>query len=120
MKNYLSVVCAFAVVLSGCATSQKVERVKVGDNELTCTQLLAQIEEADKFKKSAEENKGATGTNVAAVLLFWPAIFATYSDANEAIRASDDRKANLTKLYNDKKCTGEIPNQAATSAEVNK
>jgi hypothetical protein len=62
------------------------------------------MQEADKFRKAAEDNKGVTGTNAAAVLLFWPALFVTYSDANEAIRAAAERKAHLTRLYWEKNC----------------
>jgi quinolinate synthase len=93
-----------ALFMAGCARSVAVERVKMGDAQLSCSQLLSEIQEADKFRKAAEDNKGVTGTNTAAVLLFWPALFVTYSDANEAIRAADERKANLTKLYTERNC----------------
>lgn len=45
-----------------------------------------------------------TGTNVAAVIFFWPAMIGTYSNANEAIAAADMRKVNLMTIYNQKKC----------------
>ncbi len=93
-----------ALFMVGCARSVAVERVKMDDAQLSCAQLLSEIQEADKFRKAAEDNKGVTGTNAAAVLLFWPALFVTYSDANEAIRAADERKANLTKLYTERNC----------------
>jgi hypothetical protein len=95
---------AMAVFMVGCARSMAVERVQMRDNELTCNQLLAEIQEAERFRRSAEDNKGFTGTNTAAVLFFWPALFMTYSDANEAIRAADERKAHLTRLYNEENC----------------
>jgi hypothetical protein len=92
------------LLIAGCARSVAVERVKMGDAQLSCDQLLTEIQEAEKFRKAAEDKKGFTGTNTAAVVFFWPALFVTYSDANEAIRAADERKANLTKLYSEKKC----------------
>ena len=95
---------ACALLLSGCARSVAVERVKMGDAQLTCAQLLSEIQEAEKFRQAAEDKKGFTGTNTAAVVFFWPALFVTYSDANEAIRAADERKANLTKLYSERNC----------------
>jgi hypothetical protein len=76
----------------------------VEDAQLTYAQILSEIQEAEKCRKAAEDNKGVTGTNAAAVLFFWPALIATYSDANAAIRAADDRKTNLIKMYNDKRC----------------
>jgi hypothetical protein len=92
------------LLAGGCARSVAVERAKISDGQLSCVQLLSEMQEADKFRKAAEDNKGVTGTNAAAVLLFWPALFVTYSDANEAIRAADERKAHLTRLYWEKNC----------------
>lgn len=103
MKNgYFVIVCI--LLLSGCARSVSVPPTKLGDAQLSCDQIRSEIADAEKFRKAAEDNKGVTGTNAAAVLLFWPALIATYSDANDAIRAADDRIKNLTNLYNEKHC----------------
>ena len=83
----------------------------MSDSQLPCAQILSEMQEADKFRHAAEDKKGVTGTNTAAVLLFWPALFVTYSDANEAIRAADERKAHLTNLYHEKHCDQELPSQ---------
>jgi hypothetical protein len=104
VKKFLLSASAGAVLLAGCTSSVAVRRVKMGDEQLSCAQLLGEIQEADKFRKAAEDNKGVTATNAAAALFFWPGLLMTYSDANEAIRAADERKANLTKLYNEKHC----------------
>ena len=40
----------------------------------------------------------------AALVLFWPAMIGTYSNANEVIAAADARKVNLMGLYKQKKC----------------
>jgi hypothetical protein len=109
MKEVALSVSVCVLLMAGCARSVAVERRKIGDAELSCSQLLSEIQEAEKFRKAAEDNKGVTGTNTAAALLFWPALFVTYSDANEAIRAADERKANLTKLYSDKQCNQASP-----------
>ena len=60
--------------------------------------------ESDRFRSDAQKEKGMTGTNVAAVIFFWPAMIGTYANANEAIAAADTRKSNLMALYNQKKC----------------
>ena len=109
MKKTVLAVSACALLLCGCARSVAVERVKLGDAQLTCAQLFTEIQEAEKFRKAAEDHKGFTGTNTAAAVFFWPALFVTYSDANEAIRAADERKANLTKLYSEKHCEQSSP-----------
>lgn len=89
------------LLLAGCARSVAVERVKMGDAQLACPQLLSELQKADKFRKDVEDNK-VTGANTAVVLLFWPALFMTDSDATEAFPAADERKADLTKLYSEK------------------
>ena len=45
-----------------------------------------------------------TGTNVAAGLLFWPALLVTYSNVGEAIDAAKDRKERLVRLADKKNC----------------
>jgi hypothetical protein len=107
MKQFCLAVTLCALLLSGCARSVSVPPTKLGDAQLSCTQLRSEIEEAQKFRKAAEDNKGVTGTNVAAALFFLPGLVATYSDANDAIRAADDRVRNLTTLYNEKHCSQE-------------
>ncbi len=36
--------------------------------------------------------------------LLWPAIIGTYSNANKAINAAQDRQEHLLKIYRDKGC----------------
>ena len=71
---------------------------------MSCADLIVQIDEADAFKKKAEGNKGANKDNVVAGVFFFPALVSTYLDANDAIKAAEDRKIHLTQIYNDKKC----------------
>jgi hypothetical protein len=44
--------------------------MKMGDTALDCNHIRAKIQEAEQFRKAAENNKGVTGTDTAAVLLF--------------------------------------------------
>ena len=91
-------------LLAGCATPHVVESVKTSDTTLTCTQIDLEMKESERFRTDAQKEKGMTGTNVAAVIFFWPAMIGTYSNANEAIAAADTRKAHLMGLYTNKKC----------------
>jgi len=97
---------SIGVILSlfGCATPYVVQPTKIGDNRLTCNKIEEQIEEANKFEKKARAERKVTGKNVAAAILFWPALLGTYSNTEEAINAARDRKQNLAKLYKDKGC----------------
>lgn len=63
-----------------------------------------EMAEADQVREAADKEKGMTGTNVAAVLFFWPAMIGTYSNASEAMAGADTRKAHLTGIYLQRKC----------------
>lgn len=91
-------------LITACATPEVVSERQAGDASLSCDQISAEIEEANKFAERARDEKGVTGTNVAAGLLFWPALLVTYSNAEEAIDAAEDRKDRLYELADQKRC----------------
>jgi len=64
----------FALVLGACATPTVVQSVKVSDNELDCNGLKSEIAEAEQFEAAARKERGVTSTNVAAAILFFPAL----------------------------------------------
>jgi hypothetical protein len=68
----------------------------VSDSQLTYSQLLAATEEAKSFEREARGERGATGTNVAAAIFFWPGLIATYSNTEDAIEAATERQRHLT------------------------
>ena len=91
--------------LFGCATSEKVQVVKPGDPNLSCTSVKDELAKLDKAQADIDGKKGMTGTNVAAALFFLPGLAYTYYDAGEAQRLISDRRNALTTIYNNKKCT---------------
>ena len=97
-------VLILALTLAACATPEVVDVHKVGDKNLTCEQLEEQFVEAQDFERKARREKGATGTNVAAFLLFWPAMIATYSNVDEAVTAAKDRQERLQKIAAEQGC----------------
>lgn len=103
MKKVLVILCMFSMV-TACANPDVVDERKIGDANLTCSEIKNEIEEADKFEAEAREEKGVTGKNVAAALLFWPALLVSYSNVEEAIDAARDRKEHLLKLADKKSC----------------
>ncbi|MES1965510.1 hypothetical protein M0N77_09280 [Psychrobacter sp. AH5] len=105
MKKAILVLGAVVLLLQGCATPHVVQTKKVSDVNLSCQQILSEIEEAERFEKEARAERKATGKNVAAALLFWPALIGTYSNTEEAINAAKERRTNLTNLYGQKKCS---------------
>lgn len=67
-------------------------------------QLKAEIEESKNFEKKARDERKVNSKNVAAAVLFWPALVATYSNTEEAINAAKERQANLVDIYQKKGC----------------
>ena len=90
--------------LMGCATSQKIQVVQPGDQNLSCEALKSELAKLDGASKDIDSKKGVTGTNVAAALFWLPGLAYTYYDAGEANRLISDRKSALTSIYNSKNC----------------
>jgi hypothetical protein len=99
-----TVVGALALSVAGCATNQKVAVNQLQDADLTCEQIAKQDKGLDAVLEKAQHNKGVSGANVAAVLLFWPAAVGNYMDADKAEELVVKRKTVLAELYEAKKC----------------
>ncbi len=103
MKHLIAV--GFLTALAaGCATPTVVDTRQVGDERLSCRQIKSEIEEAERFEEKAQKERSVTGKNVAAVVFFWPALLATYSNTEEAIQAARDRREHLKKIADKKRC----------------
>lgn len=102
MKNIY--IISLLALLSACACPDVVETKKIGDQSLSCEQLQTEIEEVETARKELSSEKGVTGTNVAAAVFFWPALIATHSNVNDAMRALNERKSHLVEIYNKKAC----------------
>jgi hypothetical protein len=96
---------AASMTLAACATNQKVSTNQLGDTGLSCQEITAQDKKLDGVLDDAQHNKGVSGANVAAVLLFWPAAVGNYMDADKAEQLVNKRKAVLADLYKDKHCS---------------
>ena len=92
------------LTLSGCATNMKVSTNQLGDASMSCQEISAQDKKLDGILEDAQHNKGVSGANVAAVLLFWPAAVGNYMDADKAEQLVNKRKAVLADLYKTKRC----------------
>lgn len=100
----LAIAVILSLLLCACASPQVVEARKTGDETLNCDQLRDEILDAEKFEAAARKERTVTGTNVAATLLFWPALIGTYANTEEAINAAATRKTNLLKLADKNRC----------------
>ena len=95
---------AATVTLAGCSTSQKIQVVQPGDNNLSCAGLQEEMAKLDNAQAEIEGKKGLTGTNVASAIFWLPGLAYTFYDAGEAQRLISDRRSALTTFYNNKRC----------------
>jgi hypothetical protein len=93
-----------ALALSGCATPHVVQTRQSGDEALSCVQMKEQFAAARKYEEDARGDRGVTGKNVAAVVLFWPALIGTYMNTEDAIKAARERQTVLSDLSTKKNC----------------
>ena len=105
MNKILSSLIILLFVTS-CATPHVVTVIGPNDNSLSCSELDNEIAIASKFKRDAKAEKSyGTSTNVAALLFWLPGMVATQMNANDAIRAADDRINHLNRLRAKKNCS---------------
>jgi hypothetical protein len=95
---------SFALCLASCASPDVVQVEQIGDDAMSCQQLQAAIADAGRFEQEARHERGVTGTNVAAAVLFWPALVGTYMNTEEAIDAARERQRRLTGIHQQKGC----------------
>lgn len=95
---------AAAWIGAGCASPHVVQSRQAGDDAMTCDQIKEQYRAAQKYETDARGERGATGTNVAAVLFFWPALIGTYMNSDDAIKAARERQTILADLGAKKSC----------------
>lgn len=107
MKCLLTILAATvaSVFLGGCATPTVVEAKQSNDRMMSCDALKTSYGEAKDFESKARKERGVTGTNVAAAILFWPAMIGTYKNTEDAIEAAKDRQKHLETIAAEKKCS---------------
>ena len=93
-----------ALLMLGCSTSQKVQVVQAGDQNLNCKELKAELVKLDQAQADIDSKKGLTGTNVASAVFWLPGLAYTFYDAGEANRLISDRRSTLTGHFNEKNC----------------
>ncbi|CRL12979.1 hypothetical protein [Phaeobacter italicus] len=105
MKTKLTIVAAAAALtLSGCVSPDVVTKTQVGDSKLTCGEIETQLVQLEEIRAEAKKGKTVSGANVAAALLFWPAIIGNHANATEALAAANERHEVLVALANKKRC----------------
>ena len=93
-----------AMSAAACATPEVVDSRQATDAQLSCAELLSEIDEAEEFRSEAREERGVTGTNVAAAVFFPLGLVGTYMNTEEAIEAAEERIEHLEEIYEEKNC----------------
>ncbi len=102
MKKLLGGLAVLAV--SGCVSPEVVQTRTVSDNDLTCSQITTELAQLEQIRAEARKGTTASGKNIAAGLLFWPALLGNYANATEATEAANKRQEVLVDLSNRKGC----------------
>ena len=93
-----------ALALAGCVSPDVVQTNAIDDDSLTCTQIKTQIGQLDEIRAEAKKGKTASGANVAAAILFWPAVIGNFANANEALEAANKRQEVLVSVAKKRRC----------------
>ncbi len=91
-------------MISACSSTEKVSVKQPGDTKLTCDQIQQNFDDMDVIMEEARKNKGASGTNIAAAVFFWPAAVGNYMDAKDSEELVEERRQHLAEIYEDKGC----------------
>lgn len=91
-------------VLAACVNPEKVSETKITDANITCQQIANENAQIDMLKKEAKKGTGASGANIAAAIVFWPAAVGNYVNGKEALEAAQKREATLARLAQVKNC----------------
>lgn len=110
-KTFLAL-AAIATLSSACSssgeTSKRVQALQNKDKQLTCKEILLEMNEAEFYKGMASKNKDPK----LKYMLMPLGYISTYMDAEEAIDASNARVSYLNKIYEISNCDA-IQNQNA-------
>lgn len=104
MKNFIKLtsVLVAGIVLSACAgeKSEKVTALQKKDKNLSCDEVMLEINEAEFYRKTAENNKTPKVKSILMPLGY----VSTYMDAEDAVGAADSRIDYLNRIYDILKC----------------
>lgn len=90
--------------VSGCVSPEVVTTTSMSDGTLTCAEIKTQFGQLDEIRAESKKGKTVSGANVAAAILFWPAVIGNNMNANEAVEAANKRNEVLVVLAKKKRC----------------
>mmetsp|Transcript_23793 Transcript_23793/g.42827 ORF Transcript_23793/g.42827 Transcript_23793/m.42827 type:complete len:109 (-) Transcript_23793:400-726(-) len=103
-KSKLAALALSGAALSACVSPDVVQTNAVDDGSLTCDEIGMQLAQLEEIRTEAAKGRTASGKNVAAAILFWPAVIGNYQNAKQALEAADKRYEVLVALAKKKRC----------------
>jgi len=89
------------ILLSSCGErSEKVDTLKRGDKNLSCSEVQLEINEAEQYKKMAYDKQRLGIKSIVMPIGY----IDTYMSADDAVKAADARIQYLYRIYDIKKC----------------
>ncbi len=115
MFNKIATIMIAAAFLTACAgeQSKKVSSLQKRDKTLTCAEVQLEINEAEYYRSAAEKNKAPDIKS----LIMPVGYISTYMNAQDAVKAANERVDYLNRIYDIRKCD-EADLQKARSAQV--
>lgn len=104
MKHIIALL-GTALLVTACSgeTSPLVQSVQKKDKDLSCTEVLLEMNEAEFYKNTAQNNRQPKLKNVIMPLGY----VSTYMNSQEAMNAANSRINYLNKIYDIMKCDSE-------------
>ena len=100
-----SIFLTLFIFISSCATPTVVNVIGPNDNELSCSELSAEITKANQYADEAQKAKKTNSPhNIGAILFFLPGYGMTMKNVDEASKAAKDRAMHLNKIKEKKSC----------------
>jgi hypothetical protein len=121
MYKKLFLISATLFLLASCGEqSEKVEPLKRGDKNLSCSDIQLEINEADEYKRMAYDKKQLGIKSIVMPLGY----IDTYMSADDAIEAANARIQYLNRIYDIKHCDPvnsdpSAPDQADIQRNIN-
>lgn len=103
-KHSSAAFCALALLVSGCVSPEVVQTKSVADSDLSCADIKLQLTQLEEIRSEAQKGKTVSGKNVAAAIIFWPAVIGNYSNAQQALEAANKRNDVLVGIAQKKRC----------------
>lgn len=109
IKKILSIVLLLAVTVScNCTSPLRIKSIQKSDKNLTCKDLILEINETEHYRNEALKNRGVNLNN-----MFMPTCWVTgYIDSEQALKSSNARIDYLGHIYDLLDCGGAGKQQA--------